>query len=151
MALTFQREQYTEAFGQEVQPLAEMHNKEIGGVLSDLSVRVPQEMYEQFQATGVLRLYTLREDGEVKGYNTFMVMQHPEYGLPMAQHDAMFLHPSVRVGFNAIKFLRWCDEQLKADGVAVVTQHVTAALDFGAMLRRAGYRHHETIYIKRLN
>jgi hypothetical protein len=47
--------------------------------------------------------------------------------------------------------MRWCDEQLKADGVAFVTQNVTAGLDYSKLLTRIGYQHHETVYIKRLN
>lgn len=151
MGLTFQRETYTTALGEEAFPLAQMHNAEIGGAVSDLHIRIPADMYQSLDERDLLRVYTLREDGILKGYNVFAVMQHPEYGKLSAQHDVMFLHPDVRKGFNAIRFMRWCDEQLQADGVLFVTQNVTAALDFSPVLKRLGYEHHETIYIKRLN
>lgn len=147
----FQREPFTKEFEVEALPLGEMHNREIGGVIADVRIRVPKEMYESLDSNGMLRIYTLRQDGVLKGYNIFAVIVHPEYGKPTAQHDVMFLHPDVRSGFNASKFFRWCDEQLKQDGVLFVTQHVTASKDFSAILKRIGYQHSETVYIKRLN
>jgi len=150
-AIEFHRESYTERFAEEALPLGQMHNEEIGGVISDVKIRVPKEMYEHLDTNGMLRMYTLRENGQLKGYNVFAVVTHPEYGHLTAQHDVMFLHPSVRFGFNAIKFLRWCDEQLKSDGVLFVTQHVTASKDYSPVLKRLGYEPSETIYIKRLN
>jgi hypothetical protein len=147
----FQRERFTKEFEAEVLPLGEMHNREIGGVIADVRIRVPREMYESLDSNDMLRIYTLRQDGALKGYNIFAVIVHPEYGKPTAQHDVMFLHPDVRSGFNASRFLRWCDEQLKEDGVLFVTQHVTASKDFSPLLKRIGYQHSETVYIKRLN
>ena len=150
MALIFQREQFTQALGEEGIPLAQMHNAEVGGVTAGVRVRVPQELYETLQASDSLRIYTLREDAELKGYNVFVVMNHPQFQARVAQHDSMFIHPSVRHGFNALKFLRWCDEQLKAEGTQFVFQHVTAQLDFSPILLRMGYKPHETIYSKQL-
>jgi len=149
--ITFQRERFTERLEEELLPLAHEHNQEIGGVISDVSVRVPKEMYEHLDANDLLRIYTVRENGDLKGYNIFAVMLHPEYAHFTAQHDAMFVHPSVRSGFNSMRFLRWCDEQLKQDGVLFVTQNVTVEKDYSAILKRLGYKPSETIYIKRLN
>jgi len=149
--ITFQRERFTERLEEELLPLANQHNQEIGGVVSDVIVKIPREMYEHLEANGLLRIYTIRENGELKGYNNFAVIIHPEYAHLTAQHDAMFVHPSARNGFNAIKFLRWCDEQLKQDGVLFVTQNVTVEKDYSAILKRLGYKPSETIYIKRLN
>lgn len=149
--IEFQRERFTEEFEAEALPLGEMHNREIGGVVADVSIKVPKEMYGHLDSNNMLRIYTLRQDGVLKGYNIFAVIAHPEYGKPTAQHDVMFLHPDVRSGFNASKFLRWCDEQLKEDGILFVTQHVTASKDFSPLLKRIGYKHFETVYIKRLN
>ncbi len=76
---------------------------------------------------------------------------HPEYSRLTAQHDVMFLHPDVRIGFNALKFLKWCDNQLKNENVLYVTQHVTVSKDYSPILKRIGYEISETIYLKRLN
>lgn len=149
--ITFQRDLFSDELEVELDPLAQAHNKEIGGQMADLRVRVPRELYAQLEPQNMLRIYTLREDGDLKGYNIFAMMVHPQYSKLIAQHDSMFVDPSVRAGFNAVRFLRWCDEQLKADGVAFVTQSVTAALDYSPILRRLSYAPHETIYIKRLN
>lgn len=149
--ITFQRERFNADLEKELLPLALEHNKEIGGVISDVTVKVPREMYEQLDANDLLRIYTIRESGELKGYNIFAVILHPEYNQLTAQHDAMFVHPSVRHGFNSMRFLRWCDDQLKQNSVLFVTQHVTIEKDYSPILKRLGYKASETIYIKRLN
>lgn len=149
--IAFQRERFTKRLEEELLPLAQEHNQEIGGVISDVSVRVPKEMYEHLDANDLLRIYTVRENETLKGYNIFAVILHPEYAHFTAQHDAMFVHPSARGGFNSMRFLRWCDEQLKQDGVLFVTQNVTVEKDYSAILKRLGYKPSETIYIKRLN
>lgn len=149
--ITFQRERFSATLEEELLPLALQHNKEIGGVISDIVVKVPREMYEHLDANDSLRIYTIRKNGELKGYNNFVVILHPEYNKLTAQHDVMFVHPSVRIGFNAMRFLRWCDEQLKQDGILFVTQNVTVEKDYSPILERLGYKPSETIYIKRLN
>lgn len=149
--ITFQRERFNADLDLELLPLALEHNQEIGGVISDVVVKVPRQMYEQLDANDLLRIYTIREKGELKGYNIFAVILHPEYNNLTAQHDAMFVHPSVRQGFNAMRFLRWCDDQLKKDEVLFVTQNVTVEKDYSPILKRLGYKPSETIYIKRLN
>ena len=66
--------------------------------------------------------------------------------------DILFLLPEFRgstVGFRLVKF---CDEQLRAEGVQVVYQHVKNAHPMlGAVLSRVGYEPVETIYAKRLD
>jgi hypothetical protein len=149
--LTFQRERFTQEFEVESFPLGEMHHEEIGGAIKDVKIRVPREMYENLDENDSLRIYTLRKNGVLMGYNIFVVIMHPEYSRLTAQHDVMFLHPDVRIGFNALKFLKWCDNQLKNENVLYVTQHVTVSKDYSPILKRIGYEISETIYLKRLN
>jgi hypothetical protein len=148
---TFSQEQFTDALAEEIYPLAELHNKEIGGVIQNISIKIPIEFYKNLDESGMLKAFCLRKNCELLGYNVFTAVIHPQYNVLCAQHDSMYLHPSARVAFNAIKFLRWCDEMLKNDGIVFVTQNVTHQKDFSPLLKRIGYRPHETIYIKRLN
>jgi hypothetical protein len=149
--ITFSRESFTDDLAEEAIFLAELHNKEIGGVLENVSVKIPKELYKNLDQSGLLKTFCVRKDGKLMGYNVFTSMNHPQYNVLSAQHDSMYLHPSVRSGFNAVKFLRWCDEMLKNDGVVFVTQNVTVKKDFSSILKRIGYEPHETIYIKKLN
>jgi hypothetical protein len=50
----------------------------------------------------------------------------------------------------AYQFIKWVDEQLKAEGVQVVYAHVKSAFNFGSMLRRLGYQDHDVTYARRL-
>lgn len=148
---TFSEERFTDALAEEIYPLAELHNKEIGGVIQDISARVPIELYKNLDKFGILKIFCLRKNCKLFGYNILASMIHPKCNVLCAQHDSLYLHPSARVGFNAIKFLKWCDELLKNAGIVFVTQTVTHQKDFSPLLKRIGYKSHETIYIKKLN
>ncbi len=49
------------------------------------------------------------------------------------------------------RFIQWCDEQLTAEAVQVVYQHVKLAYDFGSLLTRLGYEPIETVWGRRLD
>jgi lysylphosphatidylglycerol synthetase-like protein (DUF2156 family) len=48
-------------------------------------------------------------------------------------------------------FIDWCDQQLRAEGVQVVSHHVKLAHDFGPTLARLGYEHVEAMWQRRLD
>ena len=49
------------------------------------------------------------------------------------------------------RFIRYCDEQLRAQGVQAVYHHVKAKQSFGPTLTRQGYELVDLIYAKRLD
>jgi GNAT superfamily N-acetyltransferase len=151
MALTFQRERFTSALGEEARPLIQGHHEEVSGPIADLPARIPFEHYEALESVDNLRVFTARRDELLVGYNVFGFTLHHQHGVRCAFHDTLFLHPSERKGTSGMRFLRFCDEQLKADGAMFVTQHVSAAVNIKPLLERMGYQEAETIYIKRLN
>jgi hypothetical protein len=151
MALTFQRERFTPALGEEARPLIQGHHEEVSGPIADLPARIPFEQYEALENADRLRVFTARRDAMLVGYNVFAMAIHHQHGVRCAFHDTLFLHPSERRGTSGMRFLRFCDEQLQADGAFFVTQHVSAGVNIKPLLERMGYQAAETIYIKRLN
>ena len=147
---TFQRETVA-ACMDEGRPLLEAHWREIAHY-QDIPLSVDELCYRAMDNNGSLRLYTARRDGKMIGYGVFMVRANPHYSTSLqAVQDILFVLPEYRASRMPLKFLRWCDEQLRADGVQVVYHHVKLAHDFGRLLQYIGYEPVETVYARRLD
>lgn len=151
-AATFQCETLTADAMREAEPLLRAHWAEVAHY-DDIPLDPDVAVYVATQNAGALRYYTIRDtaDGSLLGYAVFFVRAHPHYRTTRyAAQDVIFLHAGAR-GLIGLKFLKWCDAQLQAEGVTVVTQHVKAAHDFGPILLRNGYEVVDIIYAKRLD
>lgn len=147
--MTFQQEPVSDTLIQEVFPLLEMHYKEISHY-PDIEFAPDLEAYKAVAASGNLRVFTAREEGVIVGYSVFFLRHNMHYQKSyQAVQDIIYIDPKKR-GFG-MKFIGWCDEQLKAEGVQVVYQHVKAKHDFGPMLKRMNYELIDLIYGRRLD
>jgi hypothetical protein len=147
--VSFQREFIRELNIEEFAPLYDHQNSETGH-FKDMKVEPELAMYQRAEDHGALRLFTVRDNGKLIGYQSFVVTRGRHHAHTMqAQQDLLYISPDRR-GFG-LKFIKWCDEQLKAEGVHIVHQHVTPFFDFGPMLKRVGYELSHYIYIRRLN
>lgn len=153
MDARFAVEPLTAALWDEAWPLLVEHWREIAHY-PDIPLSPDQATYTASAAAGIVRVFTARTpSGALVGYALFFVRPNPHYAESLqAAQDVIYLHPSMR-GFNGIKFLRYCDEQLQAEGVQVVYQHVKvrAGQDFGPILERMGYERIDAIYGRRLD
>lgn len=136
----------------EVQPLLEMHWKEIAQY-QDIPLVPDRDWYLNNQKAGILRLFTIRDDdGGFQGYAVYVVRSNPHYATSkQASQDILFLNKKHRKGRIGYRFIDWCDLQLKLEGVQVVYQHVKTAHNFGPMLERMGYEPIDIIYGRRLD
>lgn len=172
-SLAFARESLSPALWDEITPLLVAHWREIA-TFQDIELSPAVDVYEASEDAGILRIFTVRNGGlrrndgghnsscqcsncaaiaaqSLVGYAIYFVRPAPHYRHSLqAVQDVLFLHPSVRGG-TGYKFIAWCDEQLAAEGVQVVAQHVKLSHDFGQLLVRQGYEAVETIYVKRLD
>lgn len=148
--LRFQDEKATDLFT-EAKPLLEAHWREIA-TWQDIPLDPEWEMYTLAEDAGHLRTYTFRDHGELKGYAVFFVRQNLHYrGSRQANQDIIWVSPEYRKQLLGARFLQWCDEQLRADGVQVVSHHVKLTHDFGPTLQRLGYQQVEAIWQRRLD
>ena len=144
--MKFARESIADVWG-EVQALLNEHWREIAHY-QDIPLQ-PDEVF--YLGNPALRCFTAREDCLV-GYACFVVAPNKHYmGSLQAMQDVLFISPGHRKGLTGYRFIRWCDEQLKAEGVQVVYHHTKTAHDFGALLTRQGYEEVDRIYAKRLD
>lgn len=149
MTHTFKREAASDILD-EVAPLLMAHFKEVGHH-QDIKLNPDLSAYANLEKLGLIRTYTVRqEDGELVGYAVYFVKHHIHYRDSLqAIQDVIYVRPGNR-GMGG-RFIKWCDEELRKDGVQVVHQHIKAAHNFGPMLERMGYELVDYLYQKRLD
>lgn len=151
-ALNFSFERLTPTLLDEAYDLLYTHWDEIAHY-RDLPLDPDRAQYLALQANGVLRAYSVRVSDTQKlvGYAVYFVRPNPHYvssGLCAAQ-DILYIHPDHRgIGH---RFIPWCDEQLRAEGVRCVYQHSKLAHDIGPLLTRLGYEPIDTMWGRRLD
>lgn len=129
-------------------PLLREHYKRVAHY-EDIPLNPSVEQYNALQDVGMLRCYTAREDGELIGYAVFFVRPHIHYADSlMAAQDVLF-HKRGALGLRGL--VKFADQQLRGEGVQLVSHHIKAAHDFGAILERQGYELMDLIYVKRLD
>ena len=147
---SFARETSEEVI-QEIAPLFEAHYREIAHY-QDIPLSVDYAAYLRLEARGCLRIYTIRVGILLVGYAIFAVARSMHYSTSLqARQDILYLDPEYRHGRLGMRFIAWCDEQLRAEGVQVVFQHIKAAHNFGPMLERLGYELIDHMYGRRLD
>lgn len=148
----FSVEPYCLEIVKEIIPLLFLHWKEISADL-DILLKPVWSDYEKASAAGVLRIYTIRENGKLVGYSIFSVRPNSHYGESIqANNDIIWLAPELRGKLIGYKFIRWCDRQLRiVDKVQKVRHHVKLKHNWGPLLERQGYVAEEVVYTKRLD
>lgn len=146
--MQFQRERIVDAWS-EMTPLIRANHAETG-VLDEREFAPDFDRYQHLEASGIARLFTIRDGMKLVGYAVFLVVPHLHYpDLQWALQDVLFVLPEHR-GPRAIRFIRWTDEELKADGAHIVYRHVSKGRDYSRTLERLGYTAAETSFIRRL-
>ena len=147
----FQREDFADIY-EEVKPLLQRHWAEISSNL-DIPLDVNVEVYEAAESIDAFRAYTAREDGVIVGYAAMFLHQGVHYKqCKQATQDVIYIDPDYRGRTLGIRLLSYVDDQLKAEGVQLVHQHVKLAHPaLGRLLERMGYKAVERIYQRRLD
>lgn len=149
-SVKFQRESFVDMFD-EAAPLLHKHWQEIAHD-KDIPLEVDVDAYRQQEQYGGLRVYTARdsESNRLIGYAAFFVRANPHYKSSIqAVQDVIFVDPERRGMGGAL--IKYCDEQLKAEGVQKTYHHIKAAHNFGPLLERIGYELVDLIYCRRLD
>lgn len=148
--MDYARETYSEKIVDEARYLRQAHVEEVS-IYGDMVVDMDHGLYRSVDGAGMLRMYTARESGDLKGYAIFFVRANPHYRESLqASLDMIYLEKESRRGFEGVRFLKFCDGELERDGVEVVYHNVTLRRDYGLVLKRMGYEKKEVVYSKRL-
>lgn len=149
--MRFTTETVNVALFEEVSPLLVKHYREIAHY-PDIELDPDWESYAKVSEMGNLRVFGARTgpDSKLVGYAVYFVRANMHYKNSLqAVQDVLFVDPDYRGRGGA--FIKFCDEQLKAEGVQVTYHHIKAAHNFGPMLERIGYTLVDLIYSRRLD
>lgn len=136
----------------EIKPLLEKHYAEIAHY-QDIPLNPAYLRYLDAENLGILRIFTVRYAEQLVGYAIYFVQPSLHYrDSVQASQDILFLDPEYRQGRLGYKLIRYADQQLAAEGVQVVLQHVKAEHPaLRVLVERMGYRLVDHIYAKRLD
>lgn len=133
----------------EMLPLWASHYSEIA-FYKDIPLQPTLDVYETTSKNGSLRIFTVRHDKKLVGYEVFFVYLHPHYSVLEAVQDILFLEKDIRQGSIGYRFIKWCDQQLEDDKVEVIFRCVSNKNDYSPLLKRLGYIAHDTVYSRRV-
>lgn len=131
-------------------PLLPLHYEELAAY-KDIPLDPDKDFFVKADEAGMVRVYAARENGKLVGYAVYFVRQDIHYkSIKLAQQDLIFIAPERRGRFG-LRFIRWCEEQLKAENVRLVMCHAKVHNDFGGVFERLGYKAVDKIFYRRLD
>lgn len=148
MTITFQLEEYSDEFKQDVSEIMQLHgdeftyDKEAKGDVDpnwDLGLLL-KNMHR-------LYLSTARDDGRLIGYFVFYTSPMAHYkSVTAAIEDTFYLLPEYRgnkIGYN---FIKYSVSQMKATGATVLRVANKVKADYRKMWERLGFEQEEIVY-----
>jgi GNAT superfamily N-acetyltransferase len=146
--ITYQQESLVTAKDDAI-PLLERHWKEIALNQEKIKMKPDWDAYADLEDSGILRIFTAREDGMMIGYFVCFVKAHIHYKDNIfAYNDVLFLGADHRRGFVGPKLMKFAEKCLKADGVEVMVINTKRHKPFDVLLHWLGYTHIENLYSK---
>ena len=136
----------------EIQNLIELHWQDIALNQDTIKLNPDWERYEEAEASGQLKIFTVREGKMLVGYFVCLVTKSLHYKDHLFAHnDVLFLHPNHRKGLVGWRLIKFAEQCLKDDGVSLLLINTKTHKPFDVLLQRLSYNHVENIYSKVLN
>lgn len=144
------KEESIEECWKELDELSHEHYDDLAPY-KDIPMKVDWARYIRLQKNDNLVAYIARDDsGKLQGYCGFF-LSHPLDFSGSFQANLVNLFVSKESRGFGVKFILWCEEQLKEKNVQVVYQHVKVFNDHGGLLEKLGYEKMNIEYCKRLD
>jgi len=148
--ISIKRERFDADLAEEILPVLAEHYEETGLIhAGHLDVNVL--FYITAEINGMLRAYVARGPEGIVGYCSMFVVNHPHYQHTVqAMQDALFVNRRFRRLIGP-RLIRYVDDCLATEGVAVVHRDSNQRRNIGILLERMGYKVIATSYARRLN
>lgn len=135
----------------EIKVLIAAHWEEIALNKEVIKLNPDWEAYEDLEQSGILKIFTARDNGTLVGYFVVFVSVNIHYKDHLfASNDIIYLSPDYRKGFTGIKLIKFAEKYLKEDGVSVMTINTKVHKPFGPVLKKLGFGLIEEVYSKKL-
>lgn len=133
----------------EIQPLLEAHWQEIALHQDKISLNPDWSRYESMDAAGSLAIYTARDEGKLVGYFVVMLTKSLHYSDHFFAHnDIIFVSKEYRKGTNAIRLIKFAEQDLERNGVSLIVINTKTQQPFDCLLEKMGYSLTERVYTK---
>jgi hypothetical protein len=97
---------------------------------------------------GQIAVYTARHNGSLVGHLAFLLYQSRHTGKTNAVEEYFYLLPQFRMGFTAIRLLRFATNDLKESGCSGIVMTSKLTHDISPLLKRAGFTPVSTVFYK---
>lgn len=147
--MNYQEEPLTEWLLNEIKPLLFEHWEEIAVNKDKIKLDPDYDSYLYLAKTGLLKVYTVRDNGKLVGYYSTLVTPHLHYrNNTYAINDLIFLIPEFRGKLVGLKLIKFAEQELKKLGVSVIMLHTKTEHSFSTIAERLGYSCVEETYSK---
>src|SRR5688572_8316815 len=114
-----------------------------------IALDIDHDRYILADDMGMLRPFTCRDAGVLVGYACFAVNCSLRHKTSLqATLDSLYLAPEYRKGTIGIRFIKYMETMLRAEGVQVIRQHAHPETALDHILPKLGYEHTHNEYEK---
>ena len=146
--ITYQQESYDDVDEQWF-AMFEKHYQEIAWKKDRIKLKPDYEKYKKMHDMGFIKIYTVRDEGQLLGYAIWFVMFNLHYSDTLkAMNDILYIDQAKRHGRLGINLIKYCETELKKLGAHTIGMHIKHSFDWGNMAERLGYEPVETLYEK---
>ena len=148
--ITFSKESYR-SVEEQINKMVFVHAAETDLYQDKFTLNPDFDQYMSLEDSGMLRIFTAREDDELVGYLVFLVTYHPHYKDQLyANNDLTYVHPDYRSKDASLvrSLFDIAERSLKEEGVSVITVSMKAHMPFDKTAERMGYDRAEIVYSK---
>lgn len=111
-------------------------------------LKIDYNKYVKLNELGLFKIFGLRDDGKLVGYNGFWVTDRIHCNdEKMAVNDIFFIEPSYR-GKITGEFIDYCETELKALGVHRICYNAPIGTKLGAVVSKKNYSLWEQVFTK---
>jgi GNAT superfamily N-acetyltransferase len=109
------------------------------------------DAFHALEDAKMLRCYAAKTEHRIVGYTVFIIQRDMHAADTMVGYnDAVYLSREFRRNSLGVKFLQYCEDELRKEGMDVVMWHVKPSVDYSGTLERMGYDKFSTLYAKRV-
>jgi len=146
--ITYQKE-LLEAIQDELFPLLIEHYEEIAAYKEQIELAPDWEKYFDLESSGILKIFTMRDKGELVGYYICMVLPNLHYSKDLySVNDIVLIKPEYRNQKNGMNLFMYVEKEMRLLGVSVMTMHMKTKLPFDDLCKGLGWDYMERQYTK---
>ena len=134
---------------EDIKPLLDKHWKLVALNQGQIKLNPNWEEYARLDAEGILRIFTVRDDGELVGYCVLVVSRSLHYKDHIfANNDVVFVLPDKRANATGYKLIKYAEDYCKNNNISLLNINTKVHIPFDNLMIGMGFNFIERIYSK---